>query len=239
MFIIPGDTVTIDFTVQNPSTGAAADASPTPSATLVKNGTDTSITVTVTRKETGVYKATTVIPATWTSGDEVQIRVQATVGTVTGKAVVWTSTLDKTRVGALLTAPVTDLLASLADGVLPIRRGDTFSYTRSSLDFTDADKVWFTVKTAVGHTDSQAILQVNSEDGLVYINGEDAEDDTLGSVSFTDNDVTVIIDEEVTACLSVAGGLYFDIQKLTDDGDVYTLVSGNAEIVADVTRATS
>lgn len=123
MSVKSGQAVTVDFTTADPTTGAAADATSLPTATLVVNGTDNAATVTVTNKATGVYKAAVTLP-TLAAGDVVSIRVAATVATVAGVGVVWTDVADTKRVsdlrdeamrgtdGALLaanyTAPPTD-----------------------------------------------------------------------------------------------------------------------------------
>lgn len=94
----PGDAVNIHFAVQAPSSGAATDADSTPSVTLVRNGSDTAESVTVTNIETGVYNAAVTIPAGYSAGDEVQLRASATVSGTTGKAIIWQTTIDTSRV---------------------------------------------------------------------------------------------------------------------------------------------
>lgn len=101
-----GETVTIDFTTASPTTGAAANADSLPTGSLVLNGTDNAATVTVTNKEVGVYKAAVTLP-TVTDGDELQLRIAATVGGVAGKGVIWT--------GAGVTSRAADLATSIAD----------------------------------------------------------------------------------------------------------------------------
>ena len=100
-FAQPGDAVTIDFTVQNPSTGALTNADSTPTGTLVQNGTDDAdVTVTISNKATGRYKAAFTIPSDYSVGDEVDLYVTATVSTVAGGDVVWRSTLEGVSTGA-------------------------------------------------------------------------------------------------------------------------------------------
>jgi len=108
MSVITGETVTVDFATHTPSTWAATDADSTPTGTLVINGTDNAATVTVTNKTTGVYKAAVTLP-TIAAGDEVQIRVAATVGAITGNAVVWSDDGITVRQTADHTAAIADL----------------------------------------------------------------------------------------------------------------------------------
>lgn len=93
MSVRTGQSLTVDFTTRNPSTGAAADASSTPTGTLVINGTDNGATVTVTNKATGVYKAAVTVP-TLSAGDVVQVRIAATVSGVSDNEVVFEDTCD-------------------------------------------------------------------------------------------------------------------------------------------------
>jgi hypothetical protein len=100
MSVKSGQSVTVDFTTANPTTGAAANADALPTGKLVVNGIDNAATVTVTNKATGVYKAAVTLP-TLTAGDVVSIRVAATVATVAGVGVVWTDVADTKRVSDL------------------------------------------------------------------------------------------------------------------------------------------
>jgi hypothetical protein len=85
--------VTVDFTTRSPTTGALANADSLPAGTLVVNGTDNGAAVTVTNKATGVYKAAVTLP-TLAVGDEVQLRVNATVGGVADGDYVWGDVCD-------------------------------------------------------------------------------------------------------------------------------------------------
>lgn len=98
MLVKPSDVVSIQFTTQNATTGAAANADSLPTGVLVKNGDDTAETVTVSNIATGVYKASVTIPSGYVAGDEVQLRIAATVAGVAGKAVVWGAEVDTARV---------------------------------------------------------------------------------------------------------------------------------------------
>ena len=100
MSIKSGQAVTVDFTTQNPSSGAASDADSLPTGTLVVNGTDNGATVTVTNKATGVYKAAVTLPSL-SAGDVVQIRVAATVSSVAGVGIVWQDVADTKLVSDL------------------------------------------------------------------------------------------------------------------------------------------
>lgn len=138
-----------------------------------------------------------------------------------------------------LTQTVTSVLSAMDGGDLNIRRGDTWDYTWSNLSVSDVSKAQFTVKTSKSHADTAAILQVDSDTGLLYVSGAAASDATKGSVALTASTIQVIIDASITAGLTATKSLYWDLQVIRTDGDVDTLLDGECNIVADVTRATS
>jgi hypothetical protein len=81
------EAVSIQFTLRDPTTRLASNADSTPTAVFVRNGDDTSVTCTVSNVTTGVYKVTVTIPATYVTGDEVALRVTATVAGTTDSRV--------------------------------------------------------------------------------------------------------------------------------------------------------
>jgi len=103
MTTLLGDTVTVDFTTHDPTTGAAMSAGVLPTGVLVRNGVDSAEVVTVTLKAVGIYRAAVTVPAGWAAGDEVQIRIAATVNAIAGNAAVWGDTLDTVRSGEVAT----------------------------------------------------------------------------------------------------------------------------------------
>jgi len=127
-----GQNVTVDFTTQTPSTGAATNADTLPTGTLVINGADDAAVVTVTNKGNGYYKAAVTLPAL-SAGDLVQIRIAATVATIAGVAVIWQDVADTKRVSDLndlaagaamdLVADAVDAAALKADAVAEIQAG--------------------------------------------------------------------------------------------------------------------
>ena len=95
--------ITVLFTTSNPTTGAAADATGTPTGTLYVNGTANGATVTVTNVTTGVYKAALTLPSLG-AGDIVSLRISATVASVAGEGVIWQDVGDTVRTSDTLTA---------------------------------------------------------------------------------------------------------------------------------------
>lgn len=85
-----GETVTVQFRVSDPETAALVDADAPPAGTLIVNGVDNAVTVTITNLATGKYRAAVTLPEI-TDGDELQLAIDATVGGVNGSGIVWQS----------------------------------------------------------------------------------------------------------------------------------------------------
>jgi hypothetical protein len=117
--IKPGQTITCDFAVSNPLSGAAVNADSLPTGVLVIDGVDNGATVTIANKSTGNYSASVTVPGGTTAGATVQIRVTAVVNTVTGKGVVFSDVVDTKR-----TSDLNDLSAS---DLFTIDSGETLS----------------------------------------------------------------------------------------------------------------
>lgn len=93
MSVRSGQSITKTFTTRVFATGVATNADSTPTGTLYVNGTADAATVTVTNITTGLYKAAVTLP-TLAVGDVVDLRINATVSSVTDNAVIWTDTKD-------------------------------------------------------------------------------------------------------------------------------------------------
>lgn len=93
MSVRSGQSITRVFTTRRFDTGAAANADSTPTGTLYVNGTADAASVTVTNVTTGVYRAAVTLP-TLSIGDVVDLRISATVNSVTDNAVIWSDSKD-------------------------------------------------------------------------------------------------------------------------------------------------
>lgn len=79
MSISPGQVWENTFPTFHPTSREQTDADSLPVGTLVKNGVDTAETVTVTKTATGLYVASVTIPSSYQHGDNVEIKIAATV----------------------------------------------------------------------------------------------------------------------------------------------------------------
>lgn len=93
MSVRSGQSITTEFTTRAFATGAATDATGTPTGTLYVNGTSNAATVTVTNQATGIYKAAVTLP-TLAVGDVVSLVINATVSGVTDNAKIWEDSKD-------------------------------------------------------------------------------------------------------------------------------------------------
>jgi hypothetical protein len=104
-----GDVIYHQFTTKAINK-ALANADSLPTGTLIKNGTDTAVTVAITNKGTGLYQAQFTIPATYAAGDEVALRIAALIGGVSTGKVVWQESLTS---GATTPAAAADYTTNL------------------------------------------------------------------------------------------------------------------------------
>ena len=95
MSVRSGQSVTVKFTTRAFATGAATDATGTPTGVLFVNGVADAATVTVTKQSasTGKYLAQVTLP-TLAFGDVVSLEVTATVSGVTDAENIWRDTKD-------------------------------------------------------------------------------------------------------------------------------------------------
>lgn len=98
MTIAAGETIYREFMTK--SGGELTDAAAMPVGTIVRNGVDTAVTVVVSHKATGIYVAQFTIPSTYSAGDEVSLRIAATIGGTATASVVWHETLATTGAAA-------------------------------------------------------------------------------------------------------------------------------------------
>jgi hypothetical protein len=140
------------------------------------------------------------------------------------------------------TVSAPDTVSTVSGSSITITRGDDTSISRTSLGSLAArDKIWFTVKVKESDDDSDAIIQVDSITGMLYLNGTawGANDGSITIDDEADGDITITLDHNATYQLAIRNALIYDIQMLDTSGDITTLTSGNCRIAADVTRRLS
>ena len=177
--------------------------------------------------------------AVWAAG----ARTLTSFGTLVADAAaaVWAYT---TRT---LTASAASTTATVSGSEITIVRGDTLSATLTGLgSLAGYTSLWFTVKDNTARMDSESIIQIKlntggADDGLLYLNGASASDDSSGSITIDDSDagdITIALDAASARALVAKQALSYDIQALIS-GTVTTLTTANCNITADVTKATA
>lgn len=124
-------------------------------------------------------------------------------------------------------------------------RGDTLQAVITGLgNLTGYVSLDFSVKTGSSVADEDATIRIRLNasgigGGLLYLNGEQAETPTNGSITINSlplGNVTIALAADETALLSIARNLVYDVQMIFDGG-VRTIALGAAHVVSDVTQA--
>lgn len=203
------------------------------------------------------------VPALWIVGRDWVNNVDETISSRATPEEVWTyvtrtltdsgSSLTAAEVWSYATRTITglsitpqDLLDSLSETVVSIRRGDTYTQVFNSPEVLSGyTNIWMTLKGNINRTESdpEAIFQIKLNasgvgDGLLYVNGAPAADSSLGSLTadIVNNTVTAELHQDITASFTPVMSKPVDIQMLIDD-DIKTIVDGSARIYGDVTRS--
>jgi len=127
---------------------------------------------------------------------------------------------------------------------ITILRGDTLEVSISGLgSLASYVSLDFTVKADKTQADSDSLIRIRLNatglaDGLLTLNGATPSSADDGSIAITDaaaGDITITLAASCTDDLAT-GTYAYDVQ-LIEVGDVSTLTSGKATVIADVTRA--
>ena len=134
--------------------------------------------------------------------------------------------------------------SAISGTAITILRGDTFECSISGLgSLASYVSLDFTVKADKTQADSDSLIRIRLNatglaDGLLTLNGATPSSADDGSIAITDaaaGDITITLAASCTDDLAT-GTYAYDVQ-LIEVGDVSTLTSGKATVIADVTRA--
>lgn len=139
-------------------------------------------------------------------------------------------------VSRTLTQTATSITSSISGSTITDVRGDTWSIDITDLTL-DSNKQQFAIKRHAGDADSAALLFVDSDDGLLYINGAAG---TAGdaSLSYAGTTLTLTVKPAATATIPTGTHLY-GIQSVTAAGVVNEAYGGTFTVQADVVKATA
>ena len=183
--------------------------------------------------------------ATYNDFDELYAGLMANLPAViqAGLALETTAQAIKAKTDLLNASSVT-VVSTVKGSTITILRGDTLSAKLSDLgDLTNYVSLDFTVKRNAYQTDDEATVRIRKNasgltDGLLTLNGATPSSADDGSIAITDaaaGDITITLAASCTDDLAT-GTYAYDVQ-LIEVGDVSTLTSGKATVIADVTRA--
>lgn len=133
-----------------------------------------------------------------------------------------------------------DNIQSIMDTGLMFIRGDSIEHEFTELDLENYSNVYFTIKKFLKDSDEISILQVSSDKGLIYLNGEEVEDSSLAEISVDaiNSKITLKVDAGVTTQFPYSDKPFcYDVEIVYDDDTVITPVLGDYLVVRDVTRA--
>jgi hypothetical protein len=137
-----------------------------------------------------------------------------------------------------LTQTATEITSSISGSSITQVRGNTWSFGITGVTL-DSNKQQFAIKRNASQPDADAILLIDSETGLLRLNGAAATEaqQAKASLSYAGTTLTVTVDADIVAALP-AGSFDYGIQSITAAGVVAEPYSGTFTITADIVRAT-
>ncbi len=145
-------------------------------------------------------------------------------------AAVW-SNPDRT-----LTQTAMSITSSVTGSVITATRGDTWSIDITDLTL-DSNKQQFVIKRYTGDADSAAMLFVDSDTGLLYLNGA-AGTASDASLVYAGTTLTLTVKASATAQI-LAGNHHYGIQSVTAAGVVNEAYGGTFTVQSDIVKATA
>ena len=137
-----------------------------------------------------------------------------------------------------LTQTATSITAAVSGSSITDIRGNTWDIDVTSLTL-DSNLIQFAIKRTPGNTDAQSLLFIDTDTGLLYINGASATvaQNAKASLTYTGTTLTIAVDADITALLPV-GDWDYGIQSITAGGVVSEIYGGTFTITADIAKAT-
>lgn len=142
-----------------------------------------------------------------------------------------------TELSELLTASSGLIQAQTDTDNLYIRRGDSWTQAFTLGDITGYDNIWFTVKKSHSDTDAQAVIQIDSDTGMIRLNGAAATalDGSITVTNVATGLISVAIKYGATEDLRCLSGLYYDVQVLIGTTKT-TKYIGKLDVLYDITK---
>lgn len=98
-------------------------------------------------------------------------------------------------------------------------------------------KIQFAIKRSDNEPDERSVLFIDSETGLITVNGKPATDPIHAELDYTADVLSMVVDACITAQLA-KGTYIYGIQSVSASGDVLERYGGQFVVLGDVVRAT-
>lgn len=203
---LPSQSVVQAFTTVVLPSGAATDATGTPTGAVERNGVvDGAVAVTVVRTGLGVYSASFIVPAGYVAGDTVALLITATVAGVAAARIIFQAVVVASAAGGPPTSFLTIMAGDTVDLTIPVTPGSLAGRTALRL----------VVKASSWWPDADADLKVDETAGLILLLGSRNVTPTDASLTGNPsaNTVTLHLGADVTAALPpgvLIGGIKAD-----------------------------
>jgi len=135
-----------------------------------------------------------------------------------------------------LTQSATSITAAVSGSSITDIRGNDWDIDVTSLTL-DSNLIQFTIKRSYEDADAAALLMIDTDTGLLYLNGA-AGTAGDGSLSYAGTTLTIVTKASATAQLP-PGTYVYGIQSITAAGAVAESYGGTFVITADRVRATT
>jgi hypothetical protein len=141
------------------------------------------------------------------------------------------------KVDAYITWAAADISASITAGAISQIRGNDWDIDIEDLTL-DSNLIQVVIKRSDTYSDAQALLFIDTDTGLITVNGAAATDAAQASLSYSGTTLTVAVGAAITALLPIGTWVY-GIQSITAGGVVSEVYGGSFEITADKVWATA
>jgi hypothetical protein len=232
MNVKTGQAITALFTTHSATTGAATDATGTPTGTLYVNGTSNGATVTVTNITTGLYKAALTLPSL-SAGDSLALRISATVSGVSAIGVVWQAIGD--TVLASDNSAKLDTIDDFLDTEIAAIKAKTDNLPSDPSDASDIASSFTAVNAKLDTIDDfldTEIAAIKAKTDLIPSDPADASDiaTSFGVVDTALSAIAGYVDTEVSAIKAKTDNLPASFP--TNFGSLSITASGNVSVGA-------
>jgi hypothetical protein len=137
-----------------------------------------------------------------------------------------------------ITMSAAEILSSVTEEQIVAIRGNTWNISLPNLDFNpDFSDIIFAIKSRKQDTDSASILYISMNNGLLYMNGEEAINNTQASISFEADNLNIFVDAKITKQLKT-GRFFFGIQTISEI-ETYENYIGDFILLKDVIHSTN